>query len=117
MNISYNAAQLTIDGTEIELPAPISVVLEREDYVIVQLDTLGKESSLDADTYRQNIWRIEPDGTIRWKVVAAEPIEGESAPYTDVWETDNSVWAYNWNGIAYELDPASGDHRDSRLMK
>lgn len=113
----YTDNKLQINDTEVNLPATITEAVEFEDTVVVQLDTLGKADQLGSEVYRRNIWCIEDDGTVRWKIETADRIDGQIKPYTNVWTEDDVLRAYNWNGIAYEIDPSDGSHRDSQVMK
>lgn len=81
------------------------------------LDTLGKSESVDEVTYCRNVWGIDRDGTTRWKIEPAETIRGEHKPYTSIWKEKGELWAYNWNGMGYQIDKSDGSISDSRFMK
>lgn len=115
--MEHSGNTLRIDATEIELPAAIAEVVELDDAVVVQLDTLCKADRLDTEVYRRNVRCLERDGRTRWLIERAEPIGGHVSPYTGLWKDDDALWAYNWNGVAYEVDPTDGSLRDSQLMK
>lgn len=115
--MEHSGNTLRINATEIEFPAVIAEVVEFDDVVVVQLDALGKADRLDTEVYRRNVRCLERDGRTRWLIERAEPSQGDYQPYTGLWKEAGSVWAYNWNGIAYEVDPTDGSLRDSQLMK
>ncbi|MWV40747.1 hypothetical protein [Natrialba sp. INN-245] len=115
--MKYIDDTLRLDDIEVTLPAPIGGAVEVDEFVVVQLDTLGAADRLNTEHYRRNVWGIESDGTTRWRIEAGDRIDGHVKPYTDVWMEDNALWAYNWNGITYKIDPTDGSHCDSRVMR
>lgn len=117
MNVHVEGAVLAIDGVAVQLPADASSVVALDDAVIVQYAAMDRSDALTDDEYRRNVWCVEPDGSIRWTIEPADRLEGRVKPYTDVWEEDGSVRAYNWNGLAYELDLDDGRHLGTRQLK
>ena len=117
MRVEKDDRILRIGDVEVEFAADVGEVIEIEGAVVVQLDTLDEADRLDSEVYRRNVRCIERDGSTRWLIERAEPSQGEFQPYTGLWKEADSVWVYNWNGIAYEVDLTDGSHRDSRVMK
>lgn len=113
----YTDETLHIGDTEVTFPVTIGEAVKVGDLVVVQLDTLGAADRLDPEIYRRNVRGIKSNGTTQWRIEAGDRIDGQVKPYTDVWIEDGALWAYNWNGVAYEIDPADGSHRDSRVMR
>lgn len=115
--VEVRERSVQIGDTEVEFPVSIGEVVTLEDAVIVQLDIPTETDHLDSELSHRNIRCIEPDGSTRWEIEPAEPSQGDHQPYTGLWREDGAVWAYNWNGIAYELSLEDGSHQDSKLMK
>lgn len=117
MNFEAHGKRLQLGDATVEFDVDVSEVVEIEDLVVVQLEIPTETEHLDSELCRRNVRCVEPDGSIRWTIERAEPSQGEYHPYTGLWREEDSVWAYNWNGVAYELDLDDGSQRDSKLMK
>lgn len=109
--ISYTEGGLLIDGEPIEIPTSVAQVLQTEDLVIVRLDPDDEYDKA------RNVWAFDDDAKLIWEIKRATKKGDEHYRYTNIWLDDGELWAYNWNGIAYEVDLESGELRDSRSMK
>lgn len=116
--VKYSGCTLELPAGTLECPAPVSEILEiNGDDVIVLLGTTGKYDEYDRDTRCRNVWRVGPDGSIRWKIHIGEKIAGDYPSFSGLWEEDGTVWAYSTNGLAYQVDLETGELGDTRQMK
>lgn len=115
--VSFSGSTLSIGDESIVLSAPIKQVIELNGLIAVRMETLGKRGEAEEPTYSRNVWGIERDATVRWEIEPAEKIRGEHKPYTNIWEEEGHLWAYNWNGLAYRVDLETGELREHRQMR
>lgn len=102
---------VTIGGTTVEVPNPIDTAVEFGDIVAVLLDT-GTESPA-----RNNVWAFSPDGNLLWKAEPVRAPANDANTYVSLWVDEGTLWAGDWKGIDYELDPETGCHVDSQFSK
>ncbi|WP_232685983.1 hypothetical protein [Halobacterium zhouii] len=115
--VEYSGRTLELDAGPIEFPDSIGDVLTVDDGYIVRLQTAGKEGDYDESIDSRNVVKVRADGTEEWRVERADMIAGEYDPFTGLWTEDGEIWAYNFNGLAYQVDPETGELGETRLMK
>lgn len=116
--VEHAGRTLELAAGTLECPATIKDVLELQDGdVLVLLQTSGKYDEYDEDARCRNIWRVGPDGSVRWRIRKGDMISGECASFSSIWEEDGAVWAYNTNGLAYQVDLETGQLGGTRQMK
>ena len=113
----YSGRTLEFNNNRVEFPEPIGEVVEIDDGFIVQFQTAGKEDAYDEKKDSRNVWKIGSDGAVQWRIERADPYDGEYDPFTGLWKEDGEIWAYNFNGLAYQVDPENGELGETRQMK
>lgn len=105
--IDYDENILEIDDRSIELPHPIEDAILVKDIVVVLLFP-----PRDSPDKAQNVFGLELDGERRWTIDSV--IEGSRTPrtYTYIKCEDGQLYADNWNGYRYVVDPETGSTRN-----
>lgn len=105
---------LIVDGSSAKFENPIETVLELDDIVVVMLKATGGSYS----GKHRNVIGVNGNGEEVWKIDKnPDKLAGQHDSYTGIWEEDGDVWAYNACGMAYRINPGSGEIDDKRLMK
>ena len=113
-NISFEGQVLTIGGQQSVLPRVIKNIIVKEDVVIVRMEYYTEKG-----VNNRNIWAFDRNCNNLWKVPAA-PHEVESvgkSTYVSVQDRNDEIWAKNWNGFSYRIDPITGEIIDYRFEK
>jgi len=116
--VEYTGRKLVLRDETLTCPAPVKDILELNGGdVIVLLNTTGKYDEFDDDTRCRNVWRVSPDGSIRWKIPKGEIIQGDYDSFSSIWEEDGAIWSYNGDGFAYRINLETGELGETRQMK
>lgn len=84
-------------ASQIDLPTGGAIVL---------LDRLGKGGDYSKDDLARNIFRVDADGHIEWRV--RSKFDNEGNPFTRI-HLENGLIAYRWDGGSYSIDLKSGE--------
>jgi len=116
--VEYSGRTVKLPDGTLRCPAPVKDILDlQSNDVLVLLKTSGKYDEFDEETRCQNVWRVGPDGTVRWRIRKGDMISGEYASYSSIWDENGAIWAYNTNGLAYRVDLETGKLGETRQMK
>jgi hypothetical protein len=116
--VEYSGETIELAEGTLECSAPIKEVLDIDgNDVLVLLETTGKYDKYDKDTRCRNLWRVGPDGSVRWKIRKGEIINEDYPSFSSVWTEDGSFWAYSTNGLAYKINLETGELSETRQMK
>jgi hypothetical protein len=75
---------------------------------IVLLDMLAAPASVPLADRECNIYRVDANGRVVWRVSAGSPIHA-GASFTGIgFSTDGRLRAYRWDGVEYEVDEITG---------
>lgn len=114
----YYGQTVELANGSLECPAPVKDILRiDEEDVLVLLETTGKYDEFDEDIRCRNIWRIGSNGSIQWRIQKGDIISGDCASFSSIWEENEAVWAYNTNGLAYQVELETGSLGKTRQMK
>ena len=110
--MDIEGAKIEIDGEAIEFNAPIGDEAEFEEVVVIRL-----EANLDEYPDRnRNVIGISKDGSISWKIPARP--EYDPRQYSGMWtDEDGNLWAFNFDGWAYQIDPSTGAILDKEFHR
>lgn len=104
-------SELAIANETTRFDAPIAQYIELDEFVVVRLEMTG-----DAYTnHLRNILGVTRDGTVRWKLPKRP--DHEPRPYTNVYTDEDGLWASNFSGNKYQIDPRTGSIIDERFVK
>jgi len=93
MTDDFNAADIS---SKVDLPNGGAIVL---------LDRLGKGDQYSKEELARNVFRIDAEGQVEWRVRSQFDAEGN--PFTRL-HYANGVTAYRWDGGSYSIDLDSG---------
>ncbi|WP_408959991.1 hypothetical protein [Natrinema sp. 74] len=103
--------EIEINGESVVLPGPVQKIVEINELVVVLFRPPPGEIS------ERNIRAYDRSGTKQWSIEPATMPTGESYRYTGLRIEDGELWAYNWKGGDYRIDPFTGEIEDSELAK
>ncbi|MFC4440478.1 MULTISPECIES: hypothetical protein [Natrialbaceae] len=110
-DIEYTDNELEIGGESVVLPGPIQNIVTIDDLIIVLFRPPDDEAS------GRNIRAFDRSGTEQWSVEPATMPTRKSYRYTGLRMEGDELWAYNWKGGDYRIDPSTGKIEDSKLSK
>ncbi|WJY13388.1 hypothetical protein PCO82_12400 [Pectobacteriaceae bacterium CE90] len=91
------------------------VFLDDEKRVVV-IDRLGMEEKYGKVECSQNIYFLDKDGRVIWRV--SSDFDNEGNPFTGVTLIDgNSIEAYRWDGGCYSINKETGFATPKILLK
>lgn len=111
--VDFQGSELIVDDVRIDFDHPIEKVLERDGYVVVLLELTG-ESYKD---FHKNVIGVNWNGSVRWKIENRPEREGKYRPYSNIYDKDGDLWAYNVGGMAYRVDETDGSLLEGEFVK
>jgi len=90
------------------VPGRIDSTIKFDDIVVV----LFEQENVD-----DNICGVNPDGTVEWQIGSTNSPSGDENPYVKIWEKDDELWAADWKGMDYRIDPQNGQKIDKKYRK
>lgn len=112
-DMKVQGTELVIGEKRVDFGHPIEKVLDREEYVVVLLALTGEPY----ETFHKNVIAVNTDGSIRWKIENRPEREGRYRPYSNIYEKDDELWAYNVGGMAYRIDEEDGSLLEREFRK
>lgn len=102
-----------VGNTQIILPGKPQVIIALGDLTVVLFDFSG----LKGADYAQNVWALDVNGKLFWKIQkSVESSANWAHCYTNIWkEDDGSLWVINSRDRTFELDISNGNlirHKD-----
>ena len=110
-DITTDGRRIVIGENQIPLPAEITSVVQIQDTVVVLLDP---DDEVQSD---QNVWAFDTDGTLLWKAEKTRSPSNDINCYVKISEDDGNLWAADWKGMEYEIDPSTGKHVSKNFRK
>lgn len=110
-DIDYNRNRVEIDGESATVPGSIEDVVEINGIVVVLFEPkeIGENS--------RNVWGFDQGGKKQWIIDPAVMPTGKSYRYTGIEKNENELRVYNWKGGEYNINPNTGEIRDSTFTK
>lgn len=110
--ISKQGKTLQFGDESIHFEAPIAQFITYDELVVLRTENIGGGHT---DSQR-NVHAIEFDGTLRWKI--PKKPDHSPRPYTRIYTKDgDDLWAFNFSGNLYELNPETGDILSEEFTK
>ncbi|MES2768829.1 MAG: hypothetical protein V4596_06745 [Bdellovibrionota bacterium] len=111
MTITFNNQELLIGKIKVEFSHPISKIVEVENGIIVMLKAITKISD-------KNVFFVNLDGSIRWRIQDTEPSKEYSAYYTGMGLHDDGVLqVYDFTGYVCKVNLEDGTIYDREFTK
>jgi len=111
MTISYNKNELLIGKNKVEFSHPIDKILEVKNGVVVMLEAITKVSD-------KNIYFVNLDGSIKWRIQDTEPSKEFSAYYTGMGLYDGGgLKVFDFTGYACKINLEDGTIFDREFTK
>ena len=78
---------------------------------------LAASASVPLADRERNIYRLNADGGVAWRISASDPVYPGS-PFTGIgFDIDHKLLAYRWDGTEYEIDLVTGTAAPRKLAK
>lgn len=108
MKIAFNNRQVTLpSGTTVLMSRPIEEVVEINGSLIVRLDTAEVD----------NIYFVNPDGTIKWQIDSNDHKELLPGYYTALWTDNGKLKAFNFGCWDCSIDLETGKIIETKFTK
>ena len=111
VEVSIDGHKLTIDSAETTFDYEIADFVEFDGLTVVRLDVPTGEVN------NRNVVGIDEKGTERWRIPESPHGPTEDNPYMDLNMRDGELWAGNWNGWTYRIDPETGELLEHKFTK
>lgn len=82
---------------------------------LVLLNCLDDPKSYPKDVVHRNLYRLDSSNRVVWQVKDYKPMSNST--FTNLYEKDGLICAYNFDGIEYVVDPNSGVVTPRTLLK
>lgn len=90
-----------IDMNEVQKKIDLS-----EDYSLVLVDRLAKESVYGHVECARNIFLVDATAKIVWQVHT--DFDADGGPFTNIFSDENGIKGYRWDGGVYEINLKNG---------
>ena len=108
---SVSGSELVLGENRVELPRAIESVVEIDELVAVLL-----EPAADA-TVAENVRGFGTDGRMLWTIERIPSPSRDANPYVRIRAENGNLWASDWKGMEYLIDPETGRHLDRTFRK
>jgi len=80
------------------------------------LAIIPHEQLLVEEDKRRNLFKVDKSGVVQWQISYYTSMPSVST-FTNVEMRDDEIWAFNFNGGMYQIDPRDGTIVSSGLVK
>lgn len=90
------------------------VALDGGDRIVV-LSFLDDPRANAGEKIQRNLFRLDRDNHVKWQVGGYEPLS--SSTFTNLYWKEEELFAYNFDGVEYQIDLETGAATPKRLLK
>jgi len=91
-----------------------SIPLQGGERVVV-VNRLDNPAAYTAEEMHFNLYRVDRDGRIVWQIGDYNPMENST--FTNVYEKEGGIYAYNYDGIEYVVETSAGVATPKTLLR
>ena len=110
-DVTFSGSELTIGTNHVELPRTIESAVEIDEIVAVLLEPVA------GTTVAENVRGFGADGRLLWTIESIPSPSRDSNPYVRIRTENGKLWASDWKGMDYLIDPETGRHLDRTFRK
>lgn len=99
-----------IGNRDVTFKYPIDKILEINNSYVVLLEVPVKI------LFNENIYGVSNSGKIIWQIDKTRHVY-EKSPYTNIFIEKGKIWAFNWDGMAHELNEKTGKIISEKYLK